>query len=150
MESGQLPEARCASRDDDESDCPGIVRRDQAVEQQVQKATCDFDVASGTRRSRSVVRAMKRGTPCTTHSMSTDIRKDLTEGHKNGDVWWLQPDGKTRSTTTRSSKRYRLQSCPSSLMDTTCILPAITLTKETTQTDVRSTSSTQVENVSSD
>ena len=82
------------------------------------------------------------------HSLATSIGKDLTDGHKNSDVRRLQPEGKTRSTITCDSRRSTFQSCSRSLMDPSVLL-AITYVKETAQTDLRSTSSSQVENASS-
>merc|ERR1712065_86689 len=33
-----------------------------------------------------------------THSMATRLGKKLTDVRKNGDLWWLRPDGKTQVT----------------------------------------------------
>merc|ERR1712178_631017 len=33
-----------------------------------------------------------------THSMATCLGKKLTDVRKNGDLWWLRPDGKTQVT----------------------------------------------------
>merc|ERR1712031_107830 len=33
-----------------------------------------------------------------THSMATHLGKKLTDVRKNGDLWWLRPDGKTQVT----------------------------------------------------
>merc|ERR1712066_637789 len=33
-----------------------------------------------------------------THSMATRLGKKLTDMRKNGDLWWLRPDGKTQVT----------------------------------------------------
>ena len=57
-------------------------------------------MAPVTRTSCSVTRGMKRKTPCIAHSLTTSIGKDLTDSHKNSDVWRLQPEGETRSTIT--------------------------------------------------
>ena len=72
------------------------------------------------------MRGMKRRTPCIAHSLTTSIGKDLTDSHKNSDVQRLQPE------------------CNDSIND-----DVKTRVKETAQTDLRSTSSVQVENASS-
>ena len=57
-------------------------------------------MAPVTRTSCSVIRGMKRGTPCIAHPLTASIGKDLTDSHKNRDVRRLQSEGKTRSTIT--------------------------------------------------
>merc|ERR1712167_251014 len=39
-----------------------------------------------------------------THSMATRLGKKLTDVRKNGDLWWLRPDGKTQVTIEYSEK----------------------------------------------
>jgi len=39
-----------------------------------------------------------------THSMATRLGKKLTDVRKNGDLWWLRPDGKTQVTIQYSQK----------------------------------------------
>ena len=75
MDSGELPDAQCARRDDEE---PMIL-----------DGASDQDIMFGCARDETIA-----------HSMTTSIGKDLIDGHKKSDVRRLQPEGKTRSTIT--------------------------------------------------
>ena len=82
MGSGELPDAQCARREEP------MIRREQAVGHDLDGAS-DQDIMFGHARDEAIA-----------HSLTTSIGKDLTDRHKNSDVWRLQPGGKTRSTVT--------------------------------------------------